>query len=58
MLFLTAMKYLATISYGTRVGTVLDSQQVWGLLAPMLWWQCPFTAMLPCAGTAVCADLM
>jgi len=34
MPFLTAVKHLAIISYGTRTGTTPDYQQIWGLRAP------------------------
>lgn len=46
------------INYGICIGTILNYKQMWGLLAPMPWWQHQFMAMLPCAGTAVCEDLM
>lgn len=36
MLFLTAAKQLAIMSYGTGIGNIPNCQQVWRLLAPVL----------------------
>lgn len=53
-----AVKCLAIINYGNHTGTILHYKQIWRLLVPAQRWQSQFTAMLPCPGTAVCADLM